>query len=129
MASPSSAGGLTHAEVHAGRQQTTVLVGRSTAAGAGGVDVGGTACSTAERLELIRDRRPDLVLVDLEIGQECGFDLARRIDELATDERPEVIMMSARSPGLPGAGDAQLGARLDLTGSRHPVTVQKRINR
>ena len=63
-----------------------------------GVDVVGQASTSAEGLRLIRHSRPDVALVDLEIGEECGFDLARRIDELAEVERPEVIMMSARRP-------------------------------
>jgi DNA-binding NarL/FixJ family response regulator len=63
-----------------------------------GVDVVGTASSVAEALHCERRLRPDLALIDLEIGRESGFDLARRLANLAVPERPQVIMMSARRP-------------------------------
>lgn len=42
-----------------------------------GVTVAGTASSTAEALRQARALRPDLVLVDIALGDESGFDLAR----------------------------------------------------
>src|SRR5919108_5082448 len=44
-----------------------------------GIPVAGTASSTAEALRQARALRPDLVLVDIALGDENGFDLARRL--------------------------------------------------
>jgi DNA-binding NarL/FixJ family response regulator len=43
----------------------------------GGVRVAGTACSGAEALARVGELRPDVVLVDIALGAENGFDLAR----------------------------------------------------
>ena len=40
-----------------------------------GVTVVGTATSAAEAGELVDDLRPDVVLVDIDLGDESGFDL------------------------------------------------------
>jgi len=58
----------------------------------------GTACTCAEAVELASELRPDVVLVDLALGDECGLDLAHL---LAGDDRskaPVVILISAYSP-------------------------------
>jgi DNA-binding NarL/FixJ family response regulator len=58
----------------------------------------GTACTSAEAVKLASELRPDVVLVDLALGDECGLDLA---DLLAGDDRskaPVVILISAYSP-------------------------------
>jgi DNA-binding NarL/FixJ family response regulator len=62
-----------------------------------GVTVVGVASSTAEALRQTRALRPDVILVDIGLGDECGFDLARL---LARDDKGgsvEVIMTSARA--------------------------------
>ena len=57
-----------------------------------GVAVVATAASAAEALERIREVRPDVALVDIDLGEESGFDLARRI---AADGSPvRVILIS-----------------------------------
>lgn len=48
-----------------------------------GVTVAGTASSTAEALRQASALRPDVVLVDIALGGENGFDLARRLTEEA----------------------------------------------
>src|ERR1700751_1823259 len=57
-----------------------------------GVTVAGVASSTAEALKQARVLRPDLILVDIGLGDESGFDLARLLDldDLAAD----VILIS-----------------------------------
>jgi DNA-binding NarL/FixJ family response regulator len=62
-----------------------------------GVTVVGVASSIAEALRQIRALRPDVVIVDIGLGDESGFELARI---LATDgwaEGVDVIMVSARA--------------------------------
>ena len=58
-----------------------------------GVAVVGTASSIAEALRQASALRPDFALVDIALGDENGFDLARR---LAGEGMP-VIMISTRA--------------------------------
>lgn len=50
-----------------------ILLGRE------GVDVAGVASTSAEALRRAEELAPDLVLVDVVLGDESGFDLARRL--------------------------------------------------
>jgi CheY-like chemotaxis protein len=65
----------------------------------GGAVVAGTASNGADAVERARDSRPDVVLVDVRLGAESGFDVARRIDESAagTDWTPVVILLSSQA--------------------------------
>jgi DNA-binding NarL/FixJ family response regulator len=45
----------------------------------GGVKVTGTASSIAQARARARELRPDVVLIDIALGSENGFDLARRL--------------------------------------------------
>jgi DNA-binding NarL/FixJ family response regulator len=60
----------------------------------GGVTVTGTASNIAEALLRASELRPDVVLIDIVLGSENGFDLARR---LAGDDASglAVIMISS----------------------------------
>jgi DNA-binding NarL/FixJ family response regulator len=44
-----------------------------------GVDVVGVASTSAEAVVLAEELRPDVFLVDVDLGEESGFDLARRL--------------------------------------------------
>jgi DNA-binding NarL/FixJ family response regulator len=57
-----------------------------------GVNVIGVASSSAEALKLAPDLGPDLILVDVDLGDESGLDLARQF--AAIDAAP-VILISA----------------------------------
>jgi DNA-binding NarL/FixJ family response regulator len=46
-----------------------------------GLVVAGLASNTREALERAEELRPDVVLVDVSLGSESGFDLARRLAE------------------------------------------------
>jgi CheY-like chemotaxis protein len=61
-----------------------------------GVTVVGVASNIAEALRQARALRPDVILVDIGLGEESGFDLARL---LAQDGQGggEVILISARA--------------------------------
>ncbi|GIH60783.1 response regulator [Microbispora siamensis] len=61
---------------------------------ADGIAVVGTVSTTAETLRSFRELRPDLVLVDIDLGEENGFDLALRLYEEAGDRPPRVILIS-----------------------------------
>jgi CheY-like chemotaxis protein len=62
-----------------------------------GVTVVGTAASSAEALRQARALRPDVILVDIGLGHESGFDLARLLAQDAQAGRAEVILISARA--------------------------------
>lgn len=57
-----------------------------------GVTVVGLASSSAEALRLAGELRPDVVLVDVDLGDESGLDLAER---LAAGEHGPVVLISA----------------------------------
>ncbi len=61
------------------------------------LDIVGTANTSDEALRLTAEQRPDVVLVDIGLGEESGFVLARRL----TDDFPElhlrIVMISTRN--------------------------------
>jgi CheY-like chemotaxis protein len=56
------------------------------------VSTGAQACRTCRQLQ------PDVVLVDINLGTETGFDVARQVASQAETEPPRVILISG-SPG------------------------------
>jgi DNA-binding NarL/FixJ family response regulator len=62
-----------------------------------GIDVVCAATNGTDGFARVRELRPDVVLVDLRLGEERGLALAERIAECA-DHSPVVILMSACSP-------------------------------
>jgi DNA-binding NarL/FixJ family response regulator len=59
-----------------------------------GIAVVGVASSGAGALRLVEEHDPDVVLVDVYLGDESGFDLAERLSPAAGGGRP-VILISA----------------------------------
>jgi two-component system, NarL family, nitrate/nitrite response regulator NarL len=66
-----------------------------------GVDVVGVASTSAEAMQRTRELRPDLVLVDIDLGVDNGFDLARELDQYASSgpdrNKPTIILISSHS--------------------------------
>jgi DNA-binding NarL/FixJ family response regulator len=62
-----------------------------------GVTVVGTALSTDEALRQARALCPDVVLVDIALGEENGFDLVRRLAEPSSCGPMTAIMISTHS--------------------------------
>jgi DNA-binding NarL/FixJ family response regulator len=60
-----------------------------------GMTVVGVASRTAEALRQTRELRPDVILIDIGLGDESGFDLARLLG--AQGEPARMIMISARA--------------------------------
>jgi DNA-binding NarL/FixJ family response regulator len=48
-----------------------------------GVEVVGVAATAAEALKVAEQLRPDVALVDVDLGEESGFDVAQRLVEAA----------------------------------------------
>jgi DNA-binding NarL/FixJ family response regulator len=57
-----------------------------------GITVVGVASTSAEALQLARQLRPDGILVDIDLGDENGLDLAR---EFASSKAAPVVLISA----------------------------------
>lgn len=59
-----------------------------------GLDVVGTATTPAEALGRVEELNPDVVLVDIGLGTESGFELTRRLVEAFPDLRSRVVLIS-----------------------------------
>jgi DNA-binding NarL/FixJ family response regulator len=59
-----------------------------------GMTVVGVASSSQEAFERMRDLRPDVALVDIDLGDESGFDVARRL-AAGVDPAPNLIIISS----------------------------------
>jgi DNA-binding NarL/FixJ family response regulator len=77
-----------------------------------GVRVVGVAATSEQALRQAQELRPDVVLVDIVLGDESGFDVARRLGEHNEGAGLAVILMSSYSEddfadliaGSPAAG-------------------------
>ena len=61
-----------------------------------GMSVVGIAPNTEEALAIVAANRPDVALVDVDLGAESGFDVARA---LAANEQVPVILISTHAEG------------------------------
>ena len=61
-----------------------------------GLEVVGGAASAAEALQQIAELRPDVALVDIDLGRDSGLTLATRLTETAG---PNVILISTHDEG------------------------------
>jgi DNA-binding NarL/FixJ family response regulator len=59
-----------------------------------GLIIAGVASTGAEALRLTQELRPDIVLVDISLGEESGFDLARSLVDGDLGYRPAVVLIS-----------------------------------
>ena len=59
-----------------------------------GVKVVGFATSSGEAVRSVRELRPEVALVDINLGAESGFDLARRLAADIDGSAPRVILIS-----------------------------------
>ncbi|MER7006411.1 response regulator [Dactylosporangium sp. NPDC000555] len=64
-----------------------------------GIDVVGLACDSVQAMAELDAVRPDVVLVDVFLGTECGVTLAQRIDAVTRmhGSPVDVILMSTRA--------------------------------
>jgi DNA-binding NarL/FixJ family response regulator len=59
-----------------------------------GIDVVGVASTIEEATRLAAELRPDVCLVDIDLGDESGFELARRLVQ-GDNHSPRVVLISA----------------------------------
>jgi DNA-binding NarL/FixJ family response regulator len=62
-----------------------------------GVTVIGSSSSSADAVRSVDALRPDVVLVDVSLGEENGFDLARVLDEDHHAAGAAIVLISTRS--------------------------------
>jgi CheY-like chemotaxis protein len=64
-----------------------------------GIDVVGAVSTGAQACRTCRLLKPDVALVDIYLGTETGFDVARQLADQAGSEPPKVILISASVGG------------------------------
>jgi DNA-binding NarL/FixJ family response regulator len=64
-----------------------------------GVEVVGVASSCAEAVQLAGTLHPDVALVDIDLGDESGFDVARRLAGAGGSALSPVVLISAYPEG------------------------------
>jgi DNA-binding NarL/FixJ family response regulator len=85
-----------------------------------GLDIVGVASDSAEAIRLVTELRPDVTLVDIDLGDEDGFELAQQL--YAVNGSSKVILVSthaeedfaeliAASPALGFIAKARLSAQ------------------
>src|SRR4051794_19984230 len=62
-----------------------------------GVAVVGTASSSAEAAHRVNELRPDVALVDIDLGDESGFDVARQLHRDGGAAPPRIILISTHA--------------------------------
>ena len=63
----------------------------------GGIAVVGLAANSADGLRYYRDLRPDVTLVDVDLGDESGFDLVEQLCASGVPQPSPVILISAHA--------------------------------
>ena len=61
------------------------------------LDVLGTATTGAEALRQVAEQHPDVVLVDINLGEESGFELARELVDRFPQLASGVVLISTRA--------------------------------
>jgi DNA-binding NarL/FixJ family response regulator len=62
------------------------------------LSVVGEAATAAEALQRAQELQPDLVLLDIDLGEESGFDVARQLAASTGSAAPHMIFISAHPP-------------------------------
>jgi DNA-binding NarL/FixJ family response regulator len=59
-----------------------------------GMTVVGTASTCAQALQSADEHRPDVILVDIDLGAESGFDVVEALHAAGVRPRPDIILVS-----------------------------------
>jgi DNA-binding NarL/FixJ family response regulator len=88
-----------------------------------GLEIVGCVGSATEALRQIAELRPDVALIDIDLGAESGFELARRLSEpadrtaptrlilISTHDAAEYAELIAQSPAIGFLAKTDLSAR------------------
>src|SRR5580765_3682007 len=72
------------------------LEGAAELLGREGLDVVGVASNGAEAIRLVKELRPDVTLVDIDLGDEDGFELAQQLNDISAASS-KVILVSTHA--------------------------------
>jgi DNA-binding NarL/FixJ family response regulator len=92
---------------------------------AGGLDVIGEAADADAAIAAVDALRPELVLLDINLGPTSGFDVARQLTQ--GGDGPEVILISSHEHWDVGAEIAACGARGFLAKDALSVAAVRRV--
>ena len=59
-----------------------------------GIEVVGVASTSAEAVQLVEQLRPDVTLVDIDLGEESGFDVVRRLVGATDVNAGRIVLIS-----------------------------------
>ena len=65
-----------------------------------GVRVAGVASTNADGLRYVQELRPDVTLVDVNLGEESGFDLAEALQDSDAGTVPVILISTHAEPDL-----------------------------
>ena len=77
-----------------------------------GLDVVGVAADSAEAIRLVSELRPDVTLVDIDLGDEDGFELARQLSNGSAASTEVILDLHAFRAGSRGADLGEPGTRV-----------------
>jgi DNA-binding NarL/FixJ family response regulator len=106
-----------------------IALARQVLDGDGGVTVVGGAANGAEAIELLQELDPDVVLVDVRLGEESGVALARLI--AGSDGSSRVVLISTYSESdlagvLPEEETIGFVSKVDLSASALRAAISER---
>ena len=84
-----------------------------------GLDVVGVASNTAQAIQLVSELRPDVTLVDIDLGDEDGLELTRQLSDtsaakvilVSTHSEDDLAHLIAASPALGFVAKTRLSAQ------------------
>jgi two-component system, NarL family, nitrate/nitrite response regulator NarL len=82
-----------------------------------GLDVIGVASNSAQAIQLVSELRPDVTLVDIDLGDEDGLEVARRLSDtsrvilISTHSEDDLAHLIAMSPALGFVPKTRLSAQ------------------
>ena len=85
-----------------------------------GISVVGVATNSAEAIRQVTELQPDVTLVDVNLGEESGSDLARRLTAVSDEASTRVILISTYTQAdladaLPGDSTMPFVSKADLS--------------
>lgn len=87
-----------------------------------------SATRAEQALAIAQQERPDLVLLDLELGASSGLDLCRQLKQLPATAEVPVIFVTAHGSQEAEVAGLQAGAVDFIHKPIHPVIVRARVN-
>ena len=91
------------------------------------IQVVGQTGDGSQLLQMIREQKPDLVLMDMILSQMDGVEVLQALEELPVGERPRVIVLSALARGIMAELAVRHGADHYMTKPARGEVICQRI--